>query len=195
VYNIKSKLPLLVVLGLMLGGWLISSCNKGDEASSVNAFLTDRGVWRLASVRTETFHGDTSKFKDTLNTECKFNQTFTFNNDGTCTYEYFHCLDQVTTGNWELVNVPLANNTNNNNNTDNSINTDSVILRSGMVCKDTSVVRKDPSVGGSSKPFSKAQVINLGQNSLILQVVRTDTLRKTPVVVLRRKVVDYGFIH
>ena len=163
----------------MLTGWLISSCNKGDEVSPINTFLTDRGLWRLASLRTETLNGDTTVDRDTLNTSCRFNQTFTFNANGTCTYEYFSCIDQITQGNWELSTISSPN--------DDAL-IDSVILRSGMVCKDTTKV-------GTSQPFNKARVINLGQNSLVLEVVRTDTLRKTPVVVLRRKITTYGFIH
>ncbi|MFD1255663.1 hypothetical protein ACFQ3S_02540 [Mucilaginibacter terrae] len=170
MYSIKSKLPVVIVLAFMLSGWFISSCNKGDEEQTISTFLTDRdGLWRLASLRVETLHGDTSKRRDTLNTNCVFNQSFTFKPDGTCTYEDFSCLDQTTNGTWELAT------------------TDSVIFRSNMVCKDTTVT-------GTGRPFAKAQVLNLGQNSLVLQVVRTDTLRKTPLVVLRRRISNYGFI-
>jgi hypothetical protein len=170
VYSIKSKLPVIAVLAVMLSGWFISSCNKGDEEQTISSFLTDRdGLWRLASLRVETLHGDTSKRRDTLNTNCVFNQTFTFNNDGTCTYENFSCIGQTTKGNWELTT------------------TDSVIFRSNMVCKDTTKA-------GTGMPFAKAQVLNLGQNSLVLQVVKTDTFLRKPLVVLRRRISNYGFI-
>ncbi len=169
VYIIKNKFSLTVICVLMLSSWLVSSCNKGDETSSVDIFLTS-GLWRLASVRVQTLHGDTTIRRDTLNTTCRFNQTFTFDRNGQCTYEYFSCIDQVTKGNWQL------------------IRTDSVILRSGMVSKDTSKL-------GTTMPFRKAQVVNLGQNSLVLEVVLTDTLRRLPVVVLRRRITRYGFIH
>lgn len=154
----------------MLTGWIISSCNKGDEASAIDSFLLDRdGKWQLASLRIETLHGDTSVRRDTLNTSCKFTQTFTFKADGTCQYDYYSCLDQKTTGSWQLISG------------------DSVVLRAPMIVKDTTAK-------GTATPFRNAQVLNLGQNSLILQVVATDTLYRVPLV-LRRRITRYGFIH
>jgi len=169
VYSIKNKTPLILVLALMLSGWLISSCNKGNEDFTVSNFLTDReGKWLLASIRSETFHGDTSKRRDTLNKNCGLDQSFTFRTDGSCTYKNFNCIEQTNDGKWELNTA------------------DSVIFRSNMVSKDST---------GSIVPFAKAQVLNLGQNSLVLQVVKTDTLFSKPLVVLRRRVINYGFIH
>jgi hypothetical protein len=173
VYSIKSKLSIIAVLAVMLSGWFISSCNKGDEEQTISSFLTDRGgLWRLASLRVETLHGDTSKRRDTLNTSCLIgqdpsNQEFTFSTDGTCTYKNFSCVEQKPKGNWELTT------------------TDSVIFRSNIVCKNAT---------GTSTPFAKAQVLNLGDNSLVLQVVETDTLLRRPLVVLRRRISNYGFI-
>jgi len=153
----------------MFTGWAISSCKKQDQ-NTLNTFLTGNGPWRLASLRAETLHGDTSKRIDTLNTNCQYNQVFNFNSDGTCTYNYFNCLNQSTQGPWSMST------------------TDSIILSSSMKCKDTTKA-------GISTPFAHVQIINLGRNSLILQDVKTDTFRTSPRVVLRRRITRYGFIH
>ena len=153
----------------MFTGWFISSCKKENQ-NTLDTFLTGNGPWRLASLRRETLHGDTSKRIDTLNTNCQYNQTFTFNSDGTCKYDYFSCLDQSTQGPWVISS------------------TDSIILSSSMKCKDTTRA-------GTSTPFARVQIVNLGRNSLVLQDVKTDTFRKSPRVVLRRRVTRYGFIH
>jgi hypothetical protein len=169
VHTYIKKLPIIAVFALMFTGWAISSCKKQNE-STLDTFLTGNGPWQLASLRIETLHGDTSIRFDTLNTNCQRNQTFTFDPGGTCTYNYFDCLDQITQGPWTM-----------------SVS-DSVFLSSTMICKDTTKA-------GTSTPFARLQIINLGRNSLVFQDVKTDTLRKTPRVVLRRRVTRYGFIH
>jgi hypothetical protein len=169
VHTFIKKLPIIAVFALMFTGWAISSCKKQNE-STLDTFLTANGNWRLASIRRETLHGDTSKRIDTLNTNCQRNQTFTFNADGTCVYDYYDCLDQVTKGNWTMSTV------------------DTIFLSSNMICKDTTKL-------GSSTPFARLQIINLGRNSLVLQSVETDVLREVPRKVLRRRVTRYGFIH
>jgi len=169
VHTFIKKLPIVVVFALMFTGWFISSCKKENQ-NTLDTFLTGNGPWRLASLRRETLHGDTSKRIDTLNTNCQYNQTFTFNSDGTCKYDYFSCLDQSTQGPWVISS------------------TDSIILSSSMKCKDTTRA-------GTSTPFARVQIVNLGRNSLVLQDVKTDTFRTSPRVVLRRRVTRYGFIH
>jgi hypothetical protein len=154
----------------MLTGWLISSCKKDNGQSSVNTFLTSDRVWRLASMQVVTRHGDTIKRTDTLNTRCDKDQTFSFNTNGRCTYENYFCIDQTSTGSWQLTTQ------------------DSTILRVNMVCQDTTRAR-------SSRPFAYTRVINLGQNSLVLESTVIDTLRKNPVVVFRRRTTTFGFIH
>ena len=163
----------------MLTGLLVNSCKKSDDTVSISALLTS-GVWRLASVRTELFHGDTSKVRDTLNTDCNRNQIFHFTGDSRCTYDYFHCLDQHTSGGWQLSSVYTQNNITNL--------ADSVFLLVNMTCQDTSKAR-------SSRPFARVRVMNLGQNSLVLEATKADTLYRTPIVVIRRLVTRYGFIH
>ncbi|WP_345953221.1 hypothetical protein [Mucilaginibacter sp. PAMB04168] len=171
MYTIKSKLPVLIVIAFMLTGALVSSCKKEPD-TSINNLLTGNGIWRLASMRVETLHGDTTIRRDTLNTNCGFAQSFKFTDDARCTYKYYSCINDSASSTWELT----------------SNDYDSVFLRSPLVCKDTTKI-------GTIRPFSRSQVINLGRNSLILQTVIIDTFRKTPVVVLRRKITRYGFIH
>ncbi len=169
VHTFTKKLPIIIVFALMFASWAISSCKKENE-NTLNTFLTGNGTWRLASLRVETLHGDTSKRIDTLNTNCQYNQTFTFNSDGACNYDYFSCLDQSTQGKWNM-----------------SVG-DTIFLSSDMVCKDTTKA-------GTSTPFARVQVVNLGRNSLVIQSVKVDVLYKTPREVLRRRVTRYGFIH
>lgn len=153
----------------MLGGWLISSCKKEDEGSYVNVFLAGR-EWQLASQQLSLYHGDTLKRTDTLNRECPQNQVFNFNSNGNCTYTNYSCIAQSVQGTWQITTQ------------------DSLLLRSNILLKDTSAK-------GSSRPFAHAQIVNLGQNSLVLQSIVTDTLRRVPTTVLRRRITRYAFIH
>ncbi|WP_295773301.1 hypothetical protein [uncultured Mucilaginibacter sp.] len=182
------KLPLLLIPGIMLLGLLINSCKKEDSGSYINTLLTN-GVWRLASVRTELFHADTSKRRDTLNTNCNLLQTFTFTNDGSCSYANFHCLQQNAAGRWQLRTANTTNQSNNNNTNNNNL-ADSVFLNADVICKDTIKTNK-----GSSRPFLGVRITNLGENSLVIEHTRLDTVYRTPVVVQRRLVTRYGFIH
>jgi hypothetical protein len=170
VYNHQNKLPVLIILVFMLGGWLVSSCKKTDEGSYINVFLAGGPPWQLVSQQVSYYNGDTLKRTDTLNRNCTQNQVFAFSGNGTCTYTNYSCITQSVQGTWQLTTQ------------------DSLLLKSNIVCKDTTAT-------GTSRPFANTQVINLGQNSLVLQALRIDTLRKTPVVVLRRRVTRYAFIH
>jgi len=166
----KSKSTLCFILFIMLSGWMISSCKKTDEQASINTFLTGGRVWRLASMQVYHYNGDTLKRTDTLNTTCTRNQTFYFDTDGTCTYTNYSCLDQISAGTWKMITQ------------------DSLRIQSNMVCNDTTRA-------GSSKPFHNAQIINLGQSSLVLQDEFISVLRTKPVLVLSRKITRYAFIH
>jgi len=155
----------------MLGGWLVSSCKKAEQNSYVNVFLAGGRPWQLASQQMSLFYGDTLKRTDTLNRTCTLNQVFDFDNDGTCTYQNYSCINQTVKGTWQM-----------------SPEDQPPLLRSNILCKDTSAK-------GSSQPFALTKIINLGQNSLVLESTLIDTLRKVPNVVRRYRVTRYAFIH
>lgn len=170
VHHYRNHLPLFIIAILMLGGWLISSCKKEDSGSYINVFLAGGREWQLASQQVNTYHGDTLKRTDTLNRTCTLNQVFNFSNDGNCSYTNYSCIGQAVRGTWQITTQ------------------DSLVLRVNILLKDTSA-------RGSSRPFANAQIINLGQNSLVLQSTITDTFRRVPTVVLRRRITRYAFIH
>ncbi|WP_158827030.1 lipocalin family protein [Mucilaginibacter lacusdianchii] len=149
---------------------VIHSCKKNDPSESLNVFL--QKPWQLASLRVDNYRGDTVT-RDTLNTNCNLRQVLEFRGDGTCHYSNYSCLEDKVYGQWTL-------------------SEDRLKLSSDIRCKDTSKV-------GSIQPFlqtdtSYTSIINLGENSLVLEVNQTlDTIRKTPLV-LKRKVTRYAFI-
>lgn len=147
----------------------VYSCKKNDERSTITTFLTHPKGWALASMQVQTYHGDTLKRTDTLNTNCNLDQTFKLTTDGHCTYENYSCMTQLARGDW-------------------SMQLDSLLFRSNIVCQDTSAAKR-------TQPFFLANIINLGQNSMVLQTVRIDTLTKKPAVVLRKRITRFGFIH
>lgn len=155
----------------MFSGWLISSCKKADQNSYVNVFLAGGQPWQLASQQVSLFYGDTLKRTDTLNRECALNQVFDFDNDGSCTYQNYSCINQSVKGTWQITPEDQP-----------------PLLRSNIICKDGSAT-------GNSQPFALTKIINLGQNSLVLESTIRDTLRKAPNVVLRSRVTRYAFIH
>ncbi|WP_299501323.1 DUF5004 domain-containing protein [Mucilaginibacter sp.] len=137
----KTKIPFLFILGLLLINVLSNSCKKTQQNSVQTLFAN--GKWQLASVSATSFVGDTIKRIDTLNTLCDTTQLFTFNIDNTCTYTNFDCLHQPTaSGHWLL-------------------SSDQLSISSDMVCKDTTAA-------GSSKPFASAKIENVGDYSLVL---------------------------
>jgi len=154
----------------MLGGWLVTACTKTNEKPYVDVFLAGGRPWQLASQQLSLYYGDTLKRVDTLNRTCPQNQIFSFSGDGTCTYTNYSCITQSAQGTWKILTQ------------------DSLRLQSNIVCKDTSATK-------SSSPFNNAEIVNLGQNSLVLQVVRYRTLRTVPKVLLEKKVTRYAFIH
>jgi hypothetical protein len=137
----KTKIPLLFILSLVIINLLSGSCKKGNS-SNVPHLLTN-GTWQLATIQVYNYVGNSQTSIDTLNANCDQTQLFTFSTDNTCTYTNFNCITQTTTGTWTL--------TSNN-----------LYLQSGMVCKDTTSV-------GTSTPFSNTQISTLGVYSMVLQ--------------------------
>jgi len=159
----KNKRSLLLIAGL-LASMVVNSCKKENQ-NAIQMLFTG-GYWQLASVIETRFTGNTADSTDTLNTQCSLNQKFTFNINGTCTYQNFDCVAQpVATGQWSLTSNQLY-------------------LQSTITCKDTSAA-------GSSKPFSNAQIYNLGQYSMILI---TGDIQPNYSLTKPRKQIQYGFI-
>ncbi|MBS7563977.1 hypothetical protein KHS38_06130 [Mucilaginibacter sp. Bleaf8] len=149
---------------LLVVCWSTNSCKKNNPDATIGIFLARD--WRLASQQVANYVGDSVR-RDTLNTNCDKVQVFGFKSDGSCTYRNYDCVADQAQGNWSLSN-------------------DRVILYSDVVCKDAS--------SKTFQPFKRASILNLGQNSLVLEVNDTiDTIRLVPLTV-RRKVTRYGFI-
>jgi hypothetical protein len=155
---------LIFALLILFTGLVINSCKK-EKVNAIQALLV--GKWQLASVEATYYTGNTMDSTVTLNTTCDSLQVFTFKSDNTCTYTNFHCLPQpISNGQWTLTQNQLY-------------------LESNMVCKDTTAA-------GSSKPFSYAQIYNLGQFSLVLN---TGDVQPNYSLTAKRKIVQYGFIN
>lgn len=166
MHILKNKLWLFVIPLLLVICWSTNSCKKNNPDATIGIFLARD--WRLASLQVSNYIGDSVR-RDTLNTNCDKVQSFNFNSAGTCAYRNYDCIADDARGNWTLSN-------------------DRLTLFSDVVCKDTS------SKKGTSQPFKRANILNLGQNSLVLEVNDTiDTIRLVPLTV-RRKVTRYGFI-
>lgn len=159
----KNKHSLLLIAGFLMS-MVINSCKK-DNQNTIQMLFT-HGYWQLAFVTETYFTGNTTVSTDTLNTNCNLTQKFTFNINGSCTYTNFDCVSQpVATGQWSLT-------------------TNQLYLQSNVVCKDTSLA-------GSSKPFSNAQINNLGQYSLVLI---TGDIQPNYSLTKPRRQIQYGFI-
>ena len=159
----NNKRLLLLITGLITA-LVINSCKKDNE-SPIHALFIG-GTWQLASVQAFNYTGNTLDTTITLNDSCHLTQFFTFNADNTCTYTNFDCLPQSPpAGQWSLEG-------------------DQLHLNCSIVCKDTTAV-------GSSKPFSTAFIYNLGQYSMILQ---TGDIQPNFSLTKKRRIVQYGFI-
>lgn len=159
----RYKRSLLIIAGV-LASLVVNSCKK-DSQNAIQILFTG-GYWQLASVIETHFTGNTAVSTDTLNTNCSLIQKFTFNSNGTCTYQNFDCVAQpVATGQWSLTSNKLY-------------------LQSDIVCKDTSAA-------GSSKPFSNSEIYNLGQYSLILI---TGDIQPNYSLTKPREQIQYGFV-
>jgi Domain of unknown function (DUF5004) len=153
----KSKFPLLFILGLILINLLSNSCKK-DTSGSITSLFTN-GSWQLASVTVTTTINMTQK--DTiLNTTCDSTQILIFKSDNSCTYTNFDCIPQKVSGHW-------------------SLSADNLTLSSDMLLKDTTAA-------GTSTPFKNAQFFNAGDYSLVLQTgdynIIPTTINKTKVI-------------
>jgi hypothetical protein len=155
---------LVLLLLILITGLVINSCKK-NTVSPISSLFT--GKWQLASVIVTYYTGNSTDSTVTLNTSCLLSQVFTFNANNTCTYTNFDCVPQPTaSGQWSLTQNQLY-------------------LQASVVCKDTTAA-------GSSKPFSYAQIYNLGNFSLVLN---TGDIQPNYSLTKHRKVIQYGFIN
>jgi hypothetical protein len=160
--QMKKKFLLVCSLGFVLIGLIINSCKKDNQDYIKNLF-TD-GHWQLASVIVTHYVGDTTKSVDTLYAECNLVQTFTFNADNTCTFVDYACDTQTSAGHW-------------------SLSSDKLYLSSDVSAVD--------STGSTSKPFTTAQIYNIGQYSMVLI---TGNLESYYATTAKRTKVRYGFV-
>ena len=162
----KNKRFFLFLTGLVLVSLVVNSCKK-DTQSPIKQLFTG-GTWQLASVYAVNYIGNQAVSMDTLNTDtaCHATQFFTFNTNNTCTYTNFDCITQSpAAASWTLTPNQL-------------------FLETNIVCKDTTKV-------GSSMPFANAEIINLGQFSLVLL---TGDIQPNYSLTKPRRTVQYGFI-
>lgn len=143
---------------------VVNSCKKSSQTTIQTLFTG--GTWQLASVLVFNFTGNMQTSIDTLNTTCTQTQFFTFNTNNTCTYTNFDCIPQTPPGaTWDLTQNQL-------------------VLNAQVVCKDSTAA-------GSSMPFANAQIINLGQYSLVLL---TGDIQPNYSLTAKRRQVQYGFV-
>jgi hypothetical protein len=160
----KKVLLFGLIFGVLIAFTTNFACKKNNQ-NYLNTLLTD-GHWQFASLVVTKFHGDTTISTDTLYGTCNLTQNFTFNTNGTCSYTNFSCIQQSATGHWLL-------------------SSNYQFLMSDVSCQDTT------STTGTSIPFQNAQIINLGQYSLVL---KTGDLEQYYAPGQRRTVNVYGFV-
>ena len=165
----RYKVSIITIVSLLAVALLVNSCKKNDKSDSVSYFLT-AGNWKLASVQTQSFVGDTLKRTDTLNTNCQVTggQVFTFKSDNSCTFTNYHCIIQNSTGSWQLT-------------------PDNLNIETNLTAKDT-LGKNIVTVGA----FATAQIINLGNYSLVLQTGYTSSYYTSKTA---RKITRYAFVH
>jgi hypothetical protein len=159
----NNKRLFLLVTGLAIA-LVINSCKKSGQ-NPIESLFTG-GTWQLASVQVSNYIGNTLVSSQTLTDSCKATQFFTFNSDNTCTYTNFDCINQTSaSAKWSLAPNQL-------------------FLMADVVCKDTSAT-------GTSMPFIYAQIINLGNYSLVLN---TGDIQPNFSLTKPRTIIQYGFI-
>jgi len=159
----KNKRLWLILTGLSIA-LVINSCKK-NNVSAIQTLFTG-GTWQLASVNVFNYTGNTLVSSQNLSDSCKMTQFFTFSTDNTCVYTNFDCITQTSaSATWSLTPNQL-------------------FLIANVVCKDNSAA-------GTSKPFLYAQIINLGNYSLVLQ---TGDIQPNYSLTKPRKIIEYGFI-
>jgi len=160
------KKKYLVPLLLIVAGIAVNSCKK-DTAGSVDNLIA-RGTWQLASVMRFNYVGGTNVSIDTLKAQCSGDpQTFTFNNDNTCSYTNFSCIPQNAKGLWKFSD-------------------DKLTLISSLSAQDTL-----GKATVTATPFINARIMNLGQYSMILE---TGDLSSYYLSTDKRHIKRYGFI-
>ena len=144
---------------------LSASCKK-TNTDTPSYFLSAGGAWTLASQQVYHYVGDSLKSTDTIN--IGLNQTFLFNSNNTCNYTNYRSIAQSSLGAWQF-------------------NNDSLTVQTTLSCKD--------SVNGAvvtDKPFADAEIINVGQYSLVLETGYLSSYYTTKTV---RKITRYAFVH
>lgn len=164
-YSMKKK-NILLLLPCLLVGLIINSCKK-DNQGTISKLIVG-GKWQLASVMRFNFVGSTEGATDTLNTNCNLTQFFTFNSDNTCTYTNFDCLAQTS------ASAPW------------SLTSDQLHLQAAVVCDTSSTA-----TASTFMPFKDAQIINLGQYSMVLL---TGDIQTNYSLTAIRHQVQYGFV-
>jgi uncharacterized membrane protein YciS (DUF1049 family) len=163
----KLKIRLLLLFVIVAVGLTVNSCQKTKQ--DYIASLIAQNQWQLSSAQVTTYIGGTAISQLTLDTACLVTQIFKFNTDNTCSYTNFDCLAQATKGTWAL-------------------SQDKLFLSVNMTCKDT-IARTDTTT--HSKPFETAQIINLGQYSLVL---KTGDLQTNYSPTQKRVQYQWGFV-
>ncbi len=159
----KQKRPLLLLM-LVAIALVVNSCKK-DSQSPIQA-LFSVGTWQLASVQVYNYIGNSQTSVQNFTDSCATTQFFTFNKNNTCTYTNFDCIPQTsTTAKWSLTPNQLY-------------------LVAEIVCKDSTKA-------GSSQPFINAQIINLGQYSMVLN---TGDIQPNYSLTKHRQIIQYGFV-
>ena len=160
----RKRITLWYLPALLLIAMAVNACKKQDTSNIPNLLTT--GQWELGSLLVTNYVGDSQISVDTLNTACDTTQMFKFFTDGTCTYTNFDCKVQPTAkGTWKLSDTKL-------------------VLIADVTCQDTTAI-------GSSKPFLNAQIVNLGDYSLVLQTGDTQPYYSATQP---RTIYRYGFI-
>ena len=157
----KFKFRLLLLCGFVATGLLVNSCKKSNQDYIQSLFVG--GKWQLSSMQVTYATGAATDSVVLRDTSCSFIQTFTFNADNTCTYTNYRCSEQTSTGHWTL-------------------STDKLFLNSNISVD---------SVGVTIAPFKNAQIVTLGQYSLILQ---TGDLQTYYPANMKRIITRYGFV-
>jgi len=151
----------LLLFTVAIIGLIINSCKKTGQ-NPISQLFTG-GTWQLASVEVTKYVGNTQVSDTTINDTC--GQYFTFKIDNTCTYTNFNCVTQPTaSGTWSLTPNQL-------------------FLNSDMTCDSTTTLK--------IKPFANAQIINLGQYSMVL---RTGDIAPNYSLTQPRTIIQRGFI-
>ena len=139
----RNKLLLFCLFASLILGVTANSCKKSNQ-NYLQTLLTD-GHWQLGSLTVTQTRNDTTLLNDTINPLCDLKQALTFYGNGTCTYTNFDCMAQSVTGHWSLTSNQLY-------------------LVSDLKFQETT-----PILTNYPTPFTNAQIINLGQYSLVLK--------------------------